>query len=229
MDRVLALADQLRSDGVDAHLDQYEVAPKKGWAMWTLDELENADYVLVICTEIYRRRFKGEGDGLGVRWEGSILTNELYAKGAINSRLIPVIFSGDSEKDIPIVLRGATWYQLGGESSGYESLYRHLTDQRAIEKPDLGKLRRLAPRKRQTRFEGLKPSPSYNNDDERRFGEELLALRRERKKLAIDDRDTAGIDERILEIKRIQRDGAQIHPGHVLMERFSILEEIGEG
>ncbi len=33
MDRVLALADRLRSEGIDAQLDQYEVAPRKGWQL----------------------------------------------------------------------------------------------------------------------------------------------------------------------------------------------------
>jgi len=35
-ERVLALADRLRADGIDAHLDQYELAPAQGWPNWVL-------------------------------------------------------------------------------------------------------------------------------------------------------------------------------------------------
>jgi SEFIR domain len=50
--RVLALAERLRKDGVDAHLDQYVAGtPAKGWPRWMEDRLEWAQFVLVICTE----------------------------------------------------------------------------------------------------------------------------------------------------------------------------------
>jgi hypothetical protein len=33
-DRVLALADRLRAEGIEATLDQYEISPDEGWPMW---------------------------------------------------------------------------------------------------------------------------------------------------------------------------------------------------
>jgi hypothetical protein len=33
-ERVLTFADRLRADGVDAEIDQYNVAPPKGWPLW---------------------------------------------------------------------------------------------------------------------------------------------------------------------------------------------------
>ena len=33
-DRVRALADRLRADGVDAVIDQYDTAPPDGWPIW---------------------------------------------------------------------------------------------------------------------------------------------------------------------------------------------------
>jgi hypothetical protein len=32
-DRVLALADRLRAEGIDCHLDQYETSPPEGWQL----------------------------------------------------------------------------------------------------------------------------------------------------------------------------------------------------
>ena len=78
---VLTLSDRLRSEGVDCHIDQYEESPPQGWPSWCEKQVREADFVLVACTEIYLRRFQGEeetGKGLGVIWEGHIITQELY-------------------------------------------------------------------------------------------------------------------------------------------------------
>ena len=55
-DRVLALANRLRADGVDALIDQYNPTPPEGWPMWMEDQIRNANFVILICTEIYLRR-----------------------------------------------------------------------------------------------------------------------------------------------------------------------------
>lgn len=57
--RVLALAARLRKDGIDAQLDQYVAGtPAEGWPRWMLDRLDWAEFVLVVCTETYYRRFR---------------------------------------------------------------------------------------------------------------------------------------------------------------------------
>jgi hypothetical protein len=154
MDQVLALCDRLRHDGIDADLDQYESAAPEGWPRWTMRQIEQADYVLVICTETYRHRFDGtevEGGGLGVRWEGAVLAQVLYNQGAVTSRLIPVVFSPEDVEHIPTILQGMTHYGLGDEA-GYEHLYRRLTAQPAVPRPELGQLRALPPKVRTNAF-----------------------------------------------------------------------------
>ena len=59
-DRVLALSDHLRADGIDCILDQYEVSPPEGWPRWMEREVQSADFVLMICTPTYYRRVMGE-------------------------------------------------------------------------------------------------------------------------------------------------------------------------
>src|SRR5690242_14408022 len=80
--RVLALAERLRTDGVEAQLDQYVAGtPTEGWPRWMLNQLDWADFVLVICTETYYRRFRGSeklGKGRGADWEGNLITLDLY-------------------------------------------------------------------------------------------------------------------------------------------------------
>jgi hypothetical protein len=117
-DRVLTLSDRLRGDGIDCRIDQYEVSPPEGWPRWMVNQIEDADFVLVVCTENYERRFRGKeesGKGLGAQWEGAIITQELYDAEAHNTMFIPVLFSPDHSAYIPIVLRGVTHYNLNTE------------------------------------------------------------------------------------------------------------------
>jgi len=69
-DKVLGFADKLRADGIEAEIDQYEQFPPEGWNAHCAREIRGADRVLIVCTEIYRRRWDGEeepGRGNGVR------------------------------------------------------------------------------------------------------------------------------------------------------------------
>ncbi len=153
-DRVLVLSDRLRADGIDCSIDQYETSPPEGWARWCNNQIEEADFVLVVCTGIYEARFKGTdstGKGKGAKWEGAIITQELYDAQARNEKFIPVIFAPDDGVHIPTILRSATNY-IPNTEEGYESLYRHLTNQPLIEKPVLGKLKSMPPRSLKLEF-----------------------------------------------------------------------------
>lgn len=72
-DRVLALAQQLRRDGIDIELDQYHQQELVHWPHWCEEQLrpENSDFVLCVCTEEYKRRVEGRvaaDVGKGVYW-----------------------------------------------------------------------------------------------------------------------------------------------------------------
>jgi hypothetical protein len=154
-DRVLNLADRLREeDGIDCNIDQYEMSPPEGWPRWMLNQIEEAEFVLVVCTEPYDRRFRGKeeaGKGRGATWEGAVITQELYEAQGKNTKFIPVVFSSQDLDFIPIVLRGVTEYRIYTEE-GYEDLLRHLTDQPWVQMPPLGQLRQLPRRDRQQFF-----------------------------------------------------------------------------
>jgi len=122
--RVLALSDRLRQNSIDSHIDQYEVSPPEGWPRWMVNKVDWADFVLVVCTETYHQRFKGTapaGQGKGVKWEGAILTQELYDTEAQNTKFIPVVLSSQDTGHIPVVLRGPTYYDVSTDN-GYEKL-----------------------------------------------------------------------------------------------------------
>jgi hypothetical protein len=128
-EQVLALSQRLRADGVDARLDRYlNGAPEEGWPRWMLNQLDEASFVLVICTETYYRRFRGKeepGKGKGVDWEGALITLEMYNARSATLKFVQVLFSEDQQSFIPEPLRGTTHYHVA-KKSGYESLYDFL-------------------------------------------------------------------------------------------------------
>jgi nucleoside phosphorylase len=153
-DRILELADRLREDGIDCMIDQYEESPSEGWQRWMLNQVEEATFVLVACTEQYDRRFRGRevvGKGKGVTWEGGVIIQELYDDQGQNAKFIPVTLAPEDTNFIPSPLRSATSYRLN-TANGYELLYRRLTNQPKTSKPALGIVQQLPHRDRQQFF-----------------------------------------------------------------------------
>jgi len=151
--RVRALSDRLRLDGVEANLDQYVEGPAEGWPLWMENQIRGADFVLLVCTETYRRRVMKEevrGKGLGVCWEAHIVYQYLYDDGGRNDKFLPVVFDSYSSKYIPTPLRAFDWYDLQSEE-GYQKLYLRLTHQVEDGKPSLGTLRVRPSRRADTR------------------------------------------------------------------------------
>ena len=138
---VLALADRLRREhGIAAWIDQYdEIPPPRSWPEWMYRKVSDARFVLVICTAPYRRRFEDReapGRGRGARWEGAIITQELYEQQSGEAvKFIPVLLHGGDSDDIPDLLRGTTYYELDRD---WDKLIRHLEDRPLAQPPALG-------------------------------------------------------------------------------------------
>ena len=150
-DRVLSFADRLRKDGVDCNIDQYETSPHEGWSRWATNQIEEAELVVVVCTSRYSQLFSGKGETIErqVNWQGAIITQSICDFQS-NVKFIPIAFSVQESKYVPIILRSATIYTV--DKNGYEELYRRLTDQPATPIPELGEIRQLPPRSRQQFF-----------------------------------------------------------------------------
>jgi len=173
-DRVLALADHLRQDGVDAIVDQYVPAPPEGWPMWMDRELQNADFILLVCTETYLRRVEGReqpGKGRGVLWEAKVIYTLAYETETAIQRFVPIVFEDFDVSKIPTPLRALTHYQLSA-ADGYEGLYRHITNQPRHRIPELGKPKALSSMPPQSYAASLearaRPAPSTRLDQRNR-------------------------------------------------------------
>jgi hypothetical protein len=130
-DRVLDLADHLRRDGVEAMIDQYVESPPEGWPRWMDRQIDESDFVLLVCTETYYRRVMGReeaGKGLGVQWEGMLVYQHIFDTATANARFVPVLFRPWASEFIPRPVKGATFY-FADTDDGYEGLYRRLTAQ----------------------------------------------------------------------------------------------------
>jgi hypothetical protein len=149
---VLKLANRLRADGIDCTIDQYVVAPAEGWPRWMDKQIRDSDFVVIVCTETYYQRVMGEEQprkGLGVRWEGHLIYQAIYRAESMNTTFIPVLFESGNYAHIPAPLQSTNYYSVDARS-GYEDLYRRLTNQPRAVKPELGKLRSLPPAERRS-------------------------------------------------------------------------------
>ena len=60
----MKLSDRLCREGINCIIDRYETSPSEGWTRCMINQIENAEYVLVVCTEEYEKRFKGKSDSI---------------------------------------------------------------------------------------------------------------------------------------------------------------------
>lgn len=136
-DEVRRLADTLIEYGVETEIDQYTTNPENGWAQYMLENILKSDYILCVCTENYKKRFENEekiGVGLGAKFEGKHIQQILYSDEC-NAKVLPILFS--DTQSIPMELQPYTYYKLY-ENREFEKLYRYITNQPSIRKPELG-------------------------------------------------------------------------------------------
>lgn len=142
---IIDLANVLRRNyGIDAWLDAFvESTPPASWPNWMYDEVEKADFVLLVCTETYARRFRGHEDspgiGLGVRWEGAIITSSLYFAQSDHVKFIPVVVNGEDRRHIMAPLSVTSMYVVGDENGrNLDPLVAHLLGRPLVEPSPLG-------------------------------------------------------------------------------------------
>jgi len=128
-DWVFQISEQLRHGGLECKTDHIiNGFPPEGWTRWMENSIEWANYVLIVCTPLYLKRFRGldtEG-GCGVTFEGAMINQMLYDAHCRNTKFIPVIPETGSIDNVPLILKGYSTYSL---PQHYDALYRVLTGQ----------------------------------------------------------------------------------------------------
>lgn len=135
---VLQLATDLRTNGVDATIDQWDVAPGQDLASYMHNGIIHSDRVLLICTDTYvDKAEKGTG---GVGYERLIVTAELV-QNIDTKKFIPLI-RGNSSRRIPAFFGPRVFVDFNNDSQysgALEQLLRELLGAPAATKPPLGK------------------------------------------------------------------------------------------
>lgn len=117
------LAAELRNDGIDAKLDQWEIIPGDRMPHFMEKSVRENDYVLIICTPKYKSKSENRIGGVG--YEGDIMTAEVLQK--LNHRkFIPILKSGTNQTAIPSWLSGKYYVDLSNEQH-YSNNYSDLT------------------------------------------------------------------------------------------------------
>jgi hypothetical protein len=120
---VKELATELRNDGIDAKLDQWEIVPGDQMPHFMEKSVRENDYVLIICTPKYKTKSEDRIGGVG--YEGDIMTAEVL-QNSNHRKFIPILKSGTKETSIPSWLQGKYYVDLSN-GTHYENNYSDLT------------------------------------------------------------------------------------------------------
>ena len=136
----------LRANGIDAQLDRVAAQRRQYWPLWMMDQVREADHILVIGSAAYKRRAEGRAEpdeGRGVQFEARLIRDAFYRDQRALDRFVPVVLPGGSKADIPDFLTPATStvYRVSELTvAGTEGLLRLVTGQAAEVEPPLGQV-----------------------------------------------------------------------------------------
>ncbi len=132
--RVLKLYRSLRNVNINANIDFVD-RHNRPWSEWMMDQIDNAHFVLIVCTEEYLRKSKEKNaaaGGHGVFYEMTLVRNDVYFEKFENSKFIPIVFYEQDRKFIPKLFRDYTSYCVNIDlgdlklDKGFEELYRKI-------------------------------------------------------------------------------------------------------
>jgi hypothetical protein len=109
---VLEFATRLCHDGVEATLDQWELALGDQIAKFMEMAIRENDFVLIVCTPRYKERCDTRTGGVG--YEGDMITAEVLSKGN-HRKFIPILRKGDWDTALPSSFSGKYSVDLRGE------------------------------------------------------------------------------------------------------------------
>ncbi|PDT73634.1 toll/interleukin-1 receptor domain-containing protein [Bradyrhizobium sp. C9] len=136
---VLQLASDLRANGIDVVLDQWDLAPGQDVSLFMQRGITNADRVLLICSEKYVE--KADGGSGGVGYERLIVTSEVV-QSIDTIKFVPIIRNSTKTRNVTPTFLGPRLYldfRIDVEyKARLEELVREIHRAPALTKPPLG-------------------------------------------------------------------------------------------
>ena len=121
---VREFAARLRSDGVEAVLDQWELEPGDQLTHFMEKAIADNQFVLIICPPTYKRKSEAREGGVG--YEDDIMTADVMTTNN-HRKFIPILRTGSPKESVPSWLSGKIYIDLSG-SPYPESSYDELLD-----------------------------------------------------------------------------------------------------
>lgn len=134
----LKLATDLRSHGVDAILDQWDLRIGSDLRFFMEGGLSAAKLVLCICSENYVQKVNSGMGGSG--YEGMIMTQALL-KNARTEFVIPIVRNNESENKMPLAFGSKLYTDFSDDSQyflRYQELLERIYGEDSKKKPPLG-------------------------------------------------------------------------------------------
>lgn len=115
--QVSKLAEELRVAGIEVVLDTDKLpgGPDEGWPMWSQQQVEKCDKVLIASTQGWKESYEAEtplNSGRGAAAEARIIRQQLYETSFVNSKFRVVLLNEADEESIPTGLRAYHHYRL---------------------------------------------------------------------------------------------------------------------
>jgi hypothetical protein len=102
-------ATQLRANGVEAILDQWEVHPGDAITHFMEKSVVSANFVVMICTSRYKKKADAREGGVG--YEGGIISAELY-RATNRRKYVPLLRGNDWADCAPVYLQSSAYIDV---------------------------------------------------------------------------------------------------------------------
>lgn len=135
---VLKLASDLRSHGVNAILDQWDLRLGSDLRFFMENGLSSSNLIICICSENYVRKVDSGTNGAG--YEAMIMTQSLL-QNAKQEYIIPVIRDNPSANKVPRALGSKNYIDFSDDSqyfANYQVLLERIYGEDIKKKPPLG-------------------------------------------------------------------------------------------
>ena len=137
--RVGALAAWFTEHGIQVITDHPYVnrPPENGWRAWMQHHIEDADMVLIVCSERYKNLFEkrevADAGGRGATWESAIITDDLYSSRLNNRRFYPILPDNGEHSHVPRILND--WHNNHRFPSGNQRILALIREEITIPTP----------------------------------------------------------------------------------------------
>jgi hypothetical protein len=121
---VRQFAGDLRAQGIDAWLDQWEVQLGDDVTAFMEQRVSEADYVLLVCTENFARKANERHGGVG--YEQAVVTAEILNSRPARGRFVCVLRQGTPSSAIPRYLQARLWVDCRDDGAYTEALQQIL-------------------------------------------------------------------------------------------------------